>query len=172
MPKKKEKQKSIVTEQKKTLGRPTIYNEELATKICEVVSISSCGIRKICFNNPDFPTPETIRVWRLYNESFSAQYAKAKLAQADILAEECVDIADDSSNDTITTQDGREVFNSEFAARSRLRIDTRKWLASKLLPKIYGNTKELEEEKEKNETLREEVRQLRAKLDENNRKDY
>ncbi|WP_367379929.1 hypothetical protein [Legionella quinlivanii] len=30
--------------------------------------------------------------------------------------------------------------NSEFIARSRLRINTRKWLASKLAPKIYGQT--------------------------------
>lgn len=153
------------------VGRPTIYSEELCKKICEVVSSSSYGIRKICDKNPDFPKPETIRVWRLYNETFSAQYAKAKQIQADILAEDCLDISDDDSND-IKFGDNGPSFNSEFAARSRIRIDTRKWIASKMLPKIYGSSKELEEEKEKNEGLREELRKLRSTLDENNKKDY
>jgi hypothetical protein len=35
------------------------------------------------------------------------------------------------------------VCNSEFIARSRLRIDTLKWLASKLVPRLYGDKEEL-----------------------------
>lgn len=171
MPKKIKKLLENLPSLPKKTGRSSTYSDELGRKICEVVATSSCGIRKICANNPDFPTPETIRVWRLYNDAFSAQYAKAKQVQADILAEDCIDIADDDSHDVKFGENGTS-FNSEFAARSRIRIDTRKWLASKMLPKIYGNSKELEDEKEKNEELREEVRKLRAKLDEQNKRDY
>lgn len=38
----------------------------------------------------------------------------------------------------MVTEQGNRRCDAEFIARSRLRIDTRKWLASKLAPKIYG----------------------------------
>lgn len=68
--------------------------------------------------------------------------------------------------------EGYETFNGEFAARSRIRIDTRKWLACKLLPKQYGDKIQLEQKTEENEKLKEELIELRAKLDAQNRKDY
>jgi hypothetical protein len=174
MPKKKNKKENIQKDKKiiDVGGRPTIYSEKLANKICKVVSSTSYGIRKICRLNPDFPDPDTIRVWRLEKDGFSASYNKAKQAQADILAEDCLDIADDDSGDLRMTKDGDEVFNGEFAARSRLRVDTRKWLASKLIPKVYGDRLELEKKEEENHELREEIRQLRAKLDQKNKRDY
>lgn len=172
--KKKNKKENIPKEQKRIepFGRPTIYSEKLAKKICQTVATTSHGIKKICRMNPDFPDPDTIRMWRLEKDDFSGQYAKAKLAQADILAEDCLDIADDDSGDLRMTKDGDEVFNGEFAARSRLRVDTRKWLASKLIPKVYGDRLELEKKEEENSELREEVRKLRAKLDAENKRDY
>lgn len=74
---------------------------------------------------------------------FAAQYVRACDARALYLAEELVDIADDGTNDWITRQnsDGEdyEVPNNEHIQRSRLRVDTRKWLLSKLMPKVYGD---------------------------------
>ncbi len=49
------------------------------------------------------------------------------------------DIADDGSNDFTKDKDGKAVVDHEHIQRSRLRIDTRKWIASKLLPKRYGD---------------------------------
>lgn len=172
MRKKKEKKEEIPLIVKKKMGRPTKYSEELADKICKAVSTSPYGLTQICRENMDFPDPETIRVWRLENLNFSGKYANAKLLQADILTEFCLDISDESKKDKIINEDGKEYFNGEYVARSRLRVDTRKWLASKLLPKQYGDRRELEEEKEKNEELREEIKALRAKLDEQNKRDY
>ena len=63
---------------------------------------------------------------------------QAKRCQIEVFIDEILDIADDSSQDEIANNQGHIVCNSEFIARSRLRIDTRKWLASKLVPKIYG----------------------------------
>mgnify|MGYP000007485902 CR=1 FL=1 len=73
------------------------------------------------------------------NQAFRDQYAQAREVQADVLAEQTIDIADDSSGDETTDADGNPRFNAEYAARSRLRIDARKWFASKLAPKKYGD---------------------------------
>jgi hypothetical protein len=156
----------------KMVGRPRKYTNELGILICKIVSISTCGLRKICKSREDFPHPDTIREWRFEYPEFSALYAQAKIIQADILSEECLDIADDDSQDIRVNEEGYETFNGEFAARSRIRIDTRKWLASKLLPKQYGDKFILDQKTEENEKLREEIRLLRSKLDEEYRKDY
>ena len=60
-----------------------------------------------------------------------------------MLADELVEISDDSTNDTIVTEDGKVVTNQEVVARSRLRVDTRKWMLAKMLPKVYGEKLEL-----------------------------
>ncbi|AGG31951.1 hypothetical protein MU9_2906 [Morganella morganii subsp. morganii KT] len=67
------------------------------------------------------------------------QYARAREIQAELLAEEIIEIADDSSGDVIVDDDGKEQTNHERVARSRLRVDARKWYASKLAPKRYGD---------------------------------
>ena len=57
--------------------------------------------------------------------------------------DELNEIADDGRNDwmTVTRRDGSEieVANNEVLQRSRLRVDTRKWIMSKILPKRYGD---------------------------------
>lgn len=139
---------SSVNPEKKPRGRPIIYNQELADLICELVSSNGCGLAKLTQMYPELPNKDTINVWRHRFPDFSVQYAQAKIRQADLLAEECLDIADDSFADTITNEDGFEICNTEYIARSRLRIDTRKWLASKLLPKQYGKAAEETETKD------------------------
>jgi hypothetical protein len=69
-------------------------------------------------------------------------YARAKDNQADLLAEEILEIADDGSNDFMTIVKGDESYtveNKELVNRSRLRIDARKWYAAKLRPNKYGD---------------------------------
>lgn len=156
----------------KKTGRPTKYTKALGERICEVVSTTTYGLRKVCTLHDDFPCADTVRLWKLHHPEFSAMYAQAKLHQADVLAEDCLDIADDDSRDIRVNDEGYETFNGEFAARSRIRIDTRKWLAAKLLPKQYGDKLQLEQKTEENDKLKEELVELRAKLDAQNRKDY
>ncbi len=67
------------------------------------------------------------------------QYARAKEVQAETLADEIVQIADDGQNDTYKDDEGNETTNHDVIARSRLRVDARKWVAAKLLPKKYGD---------------------------------
>lgn len=138
-------------------GRPTKYSEKLAALICERVATHTCGLSRLCDMYEDLPVKSTINLWRYRHPEFSALYAQAKLVQADLLAEECLEISDDDSRDVkINPETGDEYLNTEFVARARLRIDTRKWLAMKLLPKQYGNDKK-EEEKDPDKSILEKL---------------
>jgi len=128
---------------KKKVGRPTDYNQELANLICERVATHEVGLKRLCAMYDDMPDKITINRWRHKYPEFCTRYTQAKIQQVETLVDEIIDIADDSTQDEIINDQGMRVCNSEFIARSRLRIDTRKWLASKLVPKIYGlQTKE------------------------------
>ena len=73
-------------------------------------------------------------------------YKTAVSVRAEGWAEELIDIADDGTRDTVTVErNGRteEVVNHDHIKRSALRIDTRKWLISKHLPKTYGDKMQL-----------------------------
>lgn len=139
-------------------GRPTKYNIEIGNRICELISTSTVGLYTLCQNTKDLPAASTIRLWRVKNPEFSAQYARAKLVQADLLAEDCLDISDASTPEEIGVD--------------RLRVDTRKWLASKLLPKQYGDKLLLEQKTEENEELKKELLALRAELDQRNKREF
>jgi hypothetical protein len=124
-------------------GRPEIFTPELALAICEQISTTSKSLKTICLDE-NMPSVGTILKWLNEDkEGFLGQYDRAKQNQAEFMAEEMIDIADDGSNDfmTITGKGGQEyeVENKEVTSRSRLRVDTRKWLLSKLKPKKYGD---------------------------------
>lgn len=74
----------------------------------------------------------------LSSDAHNAVYARAREAQADKMAEDILSIADDGKSDTYVDADGKVCTDQEVIARSRLRVDARKWLASKMAPKKYG----------------------------------
>lgn len=85
------------------------------------------------------PSPAAVILWSNENRcGFAEQYARAREIGYKLLAEELLEIADDGRNDWIELEDGRQP-DHELVARSRMRLDTRKWLLSKALPKIYGD---------------------------------
>lgn len=119
------------------MGRPTIFNQDLADKICEEI-VRGKTLIKIS-KELGFDLSNLFK-WLREKEDFSKQYARAKAEQADILIEEILEIADDAKRDTYFDDElGREVTDHEVIARSRLRVDTRKWIASKMKPKKYGD---------------------------------
>lgn len=117
-------------------GRPTKKTPEILNQICEQIANSSKGLREIAASVGI--TRPTLLDWLKNDKDFSAQYAHAKALQADFLAEEMLTIADDGTNDTISTEAG-EFPNHEWIARAKLRIDARKFLMGKLAPKKYGD---------------------------------
>lgn len=125
-------------------GRPSDYTPELAVKICEQLAVGN-SLRTVC-KADDMPSVATIFVWIQKHPEFKEQYARAKEESADALAEEILDIADEGSNDWMEANDPDNPgwkANGEHIQRSRLRVDTRKWYASKLKPKKYGEKLEL-----------------------------
>jgi hypothetical protein len=141
-------------------GRPTKYSQELADQICEKIATSNKGLRTIC-KELDITTMSVLR-WLADEDKkeFCVQYARAKEQQADFLAEEILEIADDSSNDTKIITRGREtieVENTEWTSRSKLRVDARKWIASKLKPKKYGDKMDVTTDGEKINNVKVEV---------------
>lgn len=129
----------LIMSVKKKVGRPTEYCPELAKLICERVATHEVGLQRLCAMYDDMPAKITINQWRNKYPEFAAQYAQAKISQIEALVDEIIDIADDSTQDEIINDQGVRVCNSEHIARSRLRIDTRKWLAAKLMPRLYGD---------------------------------
>lgn len=122
-------------------GRPSKFTEKLGAEICQRLADGE-SLRAIC-RDEHMPSESTVRAWALELDTpFSAQYAKARDLQAQRWSDELLDIADDGTNDWMERQgkDGEPalVVNGEAIARSRLRVDTRKWLLSKVLPKKYG----------------------------------
>jgi hypothetical protein len=120
-------------------GRPTTYSIEWAGEICFAIASTNKGIKRLCKDNSHWPNQDTLFAWLKAHSEFSEQYARAKEIQIEGLVEEILEIADDSSKDYLINEQGKLVFNGENINRARLKIDTRKWLACKLLPKIYGN---------------------------------
>ena len=79
-------------------------------------------------------------------QGFAAHYAKARDAGLEEMADELLEITDDASNDWMERHDPDNpgfALNGEHVQRSRLRVDTRKWILSKLAPKRYGDRLEL-----------------------------
>jgi hypothetical protein len=118
-------------------GRPSLYSKELASKICEEIAQGK-SLRTIC-KADEMPAVATIFLWFQKHKEFVEQYDKAKQEQAVAMAEEILDIADDGTNDYYENDDGKVLLAAENIQRSRLRVDTRKWLLSKLVPKKYGD---------------------------------
>lgn len=65
------------------------------------------------------------------------RYARAREIRADVIFQEIIEISDDSSQDELDTEFGVKE-NKEFVNRSRLKIEARKWVLSKMNPKKYG----------------------------------
>ena len=94
---------------------------EAFANICLQISLGK-SLRTIC-EAADLPSRVTVMEWMKVDGELAKQYATARQLQADFYADEIIEIADDS---TVPHE------------RARLQIDARKWLASKLKPKAYG----------------------------------
>jgi hypothetical protein len=71
------------------------------------------------------------------DSDFQQKYARAREDQADYLADEIIGISDEAQTEQVG-EDGLVKYDATAVARNRLRVDTRKWAASKMKPKKYG----------------------------------
>jgi len=122
--------------------------EKVMRHICDQLATSSMGIGRILskgYEGHNLPSYSTIMLWLTEDTVLSEMYALGKEAQADYMADEMLEIADDGRNDYMEQVGDDDVgglafkLNGEHINRSRLRVDTRKWLASKLKPRKYAD---------------------------------
>jgi hypothetical protein len=104
-------------------GRPTDYTPELGDKICAGIS-KRISLVRICESDEAMPEVRSVYRWLREHPEFCQNYMRAREDQADYIADELIEITDDSALEP---------------ADKRIRVDARKWLASKYKPKVYGD---------------------------------
>lgn len=119
-----------------TIGRPSKFTQEIADRICAQLA-EGVPLAQIC-RADDMPAVRTVSDWKAGDEAFSAAFARAREDGFDKIASDCLEIADETSQDTISTEDGERA-NTEWISRSKLRIETRLKLLAKWSPKKYGD---------------------------------
>lgn len=117
--------------------RRGLFTQELADEICDRLAKGE-SLRAIC-REPGKPNEATVRSWVLDNvEDFATQYTRARHLQAERWAEEIMEISD-----TPPPLTGDNKMDHAAIQYHRLRVDTRKWMLSKVLPKVYGDKLQL-----------------------------
>ena len=120
------------------------YTVEIAREICRQLA-EGVPLREIC-RQDGMPEWRTIYDWMVKDDAavaagggagLSASIARAREIGYDAMAEDCLRIADDASNDWMETEHGPRL-NAEHVQRSKLRIETRLKLLAKWNPKKYG----------------------------------
>lgn len=140
-------------------GRPTVFDQEIFTKICESISNGN-SLRKACAEIPGSPHFSTFTRWITeagHTSPISQQYARAREDRADFLFEKMYEIASDDSGDALRTKKitdaktGTTILvqeeNREFVQRSKLKIDVLKFMIGKMHPKYADKTQPLSQEK-------------------------
>lgn len=117
-------------------GRPSTYSDELGQIICDWVAQGRSLVR-LC-KQEGMPARRTVMTWLDERPDFQHKYAKAKAEGLDCMFEEMFEIADDGTNDVIDA-DGKMIVQKDVIARSKLRVDTRKWALARLAPRKYGD---------------------------------
>lgn len=119
-----------------------LYTHEIAETILERLADGE-GLIAIC-RDAGMPSDGAVRHWvESDHDGFATKYTRARARGYERLADEILELSDDSRRDVRVGEDGREIVDHEVVARSRLRVDSRKWLLSKLLPKTYGDKLDL-----------------------------
>lgn len=165
----KAKPKAKAKAKAKRKGRPSKFTQALADKLC--AELAQGKSMRTVTKSTTMPHMATIFRWLRIHDDFCEQYTRAKEESADALTDEMLDIADNATNDYMEElgKDGQSKgyqLNGDHVRRSTLRIETRKWLASKLKPKRYGNNVSVAV-KESKEFSKENLGELEAYLKEN-----
>lgn len=127
------------------MGGRSIYTQELADKLCDRLAAGE-SLNAIC-GDEDMPAESTVRGWVIDDvQGFGAKYARAREIGYDVMAESILKIADEANigQKSVSKATGLEITEGDNVDRSRLQIDARKWLLSKMLPKKYGDRQHIE----------------------------
>ena len=117
-------------------GRPSIFTNELAAEICASIERGH-SLRRAC-QADSMPSARTVHRWLHENEDFRQQYARSRAIQTEVFIDQIVDLADAVANETEPAK----------VQAAKLAIDTRKWVAARMLPRRYGDRIDLKQDGE------------------------
>ena len=131
----------MAKKKKETAGQPEIYTEELGNKVCAAIAGSEKGLEHIC-KKAGMPSTSTVYNWLndAENTEFLDKYTRARQMQADLMAEQIIEIADNTEEGVITRTDakGTSIETSDMLGHRKLKIHARQWAAAKLWPNKYS----------------------------------
>ena len=126
------------------------YGPEISDKICSDIE-AGMSVGQIC-RQDGYPEKKSVYRWLAKHDEFLSDYRAAKISGIEALVDQMMDIANDASDDfkrdsngeLLRDKKGNRILDGEHVQRSRLRIDTIKWVATKLVPRLYGDNKHVE----------------------------
>lgn len=115
--------------------------KEEALEICRRIVVEGVTVAQAC---RDMGVPKSTFFTKVVDDAdVDVQYARARQVQCHQWIDEIISLADDKSGDQKISGD-RPYFDHDHISRMKLQIDTRKWAASKALPKLYGDKVEID----------------------------
>ena len=114
------------------MGRPSKYTKEIGRRVCETIADSKVGLKGLALQYDWFPSTSTIFRWLDRHQAFRQRYARARRAQAQMLAMEQIEIVDKASCRT-----------PQHVQKARIRAEARRWAASRLAPQDFGDRLEV-----------------------------
>ena len=121
-------------------GRPSSFTLEIAGEICGRIAAGE-SLNRIC-KEDGMPDQVTVYRWIAANEDFRKIYAQAREEQAETLADEITDLADEEPVQVVDDKGTARVDNG-WVTWQKNRVDARKWVAAKLKPRKYGDKLDL-----------------------------
>lgn len=137
--------KKATAQPKRRPGRPSTYTQKVADEILRRMSMGET-LYAIC-DEPAMPTRTAVFKWRQARPEFDTSYARAREDQMHAWADQVISFADNGVEDILRDGDGNPILKKngdpqlyrEHIDRTRLRIETRKWLMAKILPTVFGD---------------------------------
>jgi len=112
--------------------------EDTFNYICNKIQTEAMSLRSI-LREDNMPESHTFYKWIDNDKNKLLQYARATETRADLIFEDILIISDKQGEDVYTDTDGVEHTNHNVINRSRLMVDSRKWMLGKMQPKKYGD---------------------------------
>lgn len=128
------------------MGRPSDFRQELADEICFRMAEGEV-LSQIC-RDEHMPPRTTVIGWTRTHPDFLAQYLEARERMLDRWSEEIIEISEDGTNDWMEREGAagrsRVIVDNECVQRSKLRVESRRWLLSKFRPETYGDSQRID----------------------------
>ena len=125
----------MATTKPNPVGRPSKYTEDIGINICALLAAGTPITKIVLLEN--MPSQQTVYTWLRKHPEFLEMYEIARQDLAHTMANQIQEIIDEKPLQ-IVDEAGNIKYDSGSIADKRLRMDGRKWLAAKYLPKVYG----------------------------------